>query len=158
MVRKAEDSTSEAGPKTLLSLTTRSRRDVVRIDGVAYDMATLGSLSLNERQDLGQAIARMRKLERQSKRSADDEREYSQRIREVCELALPKAPASVIAKLPRDRQEVLAGTFFALLVERSGRGQAFDQYLRARSGLTKSRRASSSRGSRRSTAAIPVPG
>lgn len=131
MVREQTQSASAEENGALLTLTSRVARDVVRIDGVAYDMVRLGDLSLNQRAAVVQVARRMAKLEKLLARraSAADEEEYRQRLRWVCGLALPDAPDEVLGRLPRDEQELLAGTFFALVAARGGRGAALAKML-----------------------------
>lgn len=138
-------------PRTILSLETRPTPEVVRIDGVAYDMTTLGELSLNERHELKNLFERTRALEgiKPERRTPDDDAEYRQRIGELAPYALRKAPPELIAKLPLEQQEALIAAFFVKRI-----GPRWEALMGAMFLPSRSIRRTSLRSSRGRTAGI----
>lgn len=150
MAQTAPASPSE--PRTILSLRTRPLPEVVRIDGQAFELTELADLSLNERVELRNLLERTRELEamKPAKRTADDDAEYRQRVGQLAQISLRRAPAELVAKIPLDQQEELVATFFAMRV-----GPRMAHLLQAlSSGTSRSTRRTSSRSSRTATAGI----
>lgn len=145
-------SASPSEPRTILSLRTRPIPEVVRIDGQAFELTELGELSLNERLELRNLLERIRVIDamKPAKRTAEDDAEYRQRIGELAQISLRRAPAELVAKIPLDQQEELVAAFFAKRV-----GPRLTNLLQAMSsGTSSSTRQTSSRSSRRATAGI----
>lgn len=109
-------------------------RDHVRIDGRTYDLTPLGDLSVSAQARLRRHADRIAAVENLGeKASADDEREYEDRLRAIVAMALPDLPPKIAAKLS-------LGDVRAVVVDFSSRGAArVEKLTRASRSRTSSR-------------------
>lgn len=95
--------------------------DVVEIDGERYDLAALSTFGLRARAEAKAIAARIELLEKMEDPTPADEREHVSRLRQLAQLALPKAPASVVERLDEGQLADLVIAFFVRAAKRSPR-------------------------------------
>jgi len=86
--------------------------DTIRIDDDTYRLARTTALSVRQRAQLRRAGNRMQAIEKLEEPSEADEREYRVLSEEVVHLAMPDAPAAVIAKLADEQLQQVTVAFF----------------------------------------------
>lgn len=96
--------------------------DTVVIDGKTYDLASTVDLGLRDRsriQRIWERVAAIEKLPVEEL-SDDLEREYDDRLAELCRVAIPTLEPEVLAKLAIGQRQAVATTFFVRALQRSG--------------------------------------
>lgn len=96
--------------------------DAVRLGGKSYRLMTSTGLSLIQKAKLNRAWKRMSKIEEKLTKdqlTQPDQNEYRQLSEEVAQIALPDAPADVIARCRDELLDEIIVTFFARTAVRS---------------------------------------
>lgn len=106
----------------MLEITTFAPKDYVRIDGVTYDLADLGKFGLLQRSKLMRQFERIDRLEKLEEPTADDEKEYRQRLEVIAKTALPELPEEVGAKLDTGMLADVALAFFVRVANKPRMG------------------------------------
>jgi hypothetical protein len=113
---------AESRPEgALLELKTLAPRDYMRIDGETYELIDVDALDLIQRSRVNALITRINTLQELASPSEADSREFDAKLRELSAIALPTAPAKVLATLKVGELLDLSMSFFAWVVARSPR-------------------------------------
>jgi hypothetical protein len=114
--------TPSAKPALKIDELVGAPADRVVIDGKTYDLESAVSWGLRQRALAQRLWTRITAIEatEPDKIDADLEREYHDRLGEICVMALPGLEPAVLKQLALGQRQAVATTFFARSLQRSG--------------------------------------
>lgn len=108
---------------------------VIEIDGARHDLLSMGTAGLRLRATLQRILKRIEALEAIEDPSVSDGTEYTSRLRELAQLALPSVPPAVLDKLGDGQLGDIATAFFVRAATASPRLAMAQKLTGTRSSL-----------------------